>query len=361
MKRKYTNRIFFAPDTGVSGGGGSSTSQVVPPNPAPGLASSSREGEGPQQQQQQGQQQGQQQQQQTNPFEGIDLEMLDDETRRRIETAQQSFATVANQQQQLQQQIAQQAQLARLYQSRYDQLVSQRGGPDQQQQQQRELTLQQELEQLYVQEGIAPDQAKIAARMQGQILEKNNDRLQKQFAQQFAPYAQSAVQAQAHQAFQEAASSDRLGMFRDRNISQRVWDRVNELATNGQQVDTGFIQNLGRIYMMEAIERGEVQIPTVNQGSQQQQQPQQQQSPFIPAPIPNQQQPMAGQASNVPMPVFGFPVAGPQQQATRFTFPGSGFMPTQPTPRSNGHQMDAETRAALTEVHGRWGFKPKGF
>lgn len=328
MKLIPTARAHFyhAPDTDGGGGGGGSA-VADPPN----------------------QQQQQQAPAAQDPFSDIDLEMLDETTRAQVEKAKQSFATVANQQQQLEQQVRSAQQQAQAFQARYDQLVHQRGANQQQQQQQQPQTFEEELLDSYVREhNLNPAEAKAASKMMGSIFAKFEKRMEGRMAQQFGPLAQQSASQGARSAFEEARQQDQLGIFRNPEISQQVWDRLQEISQSGnaEALNAEFVQNLGSIFAMRAMQQGKFSPMGTQQPQQQQMQPS-----FPMFPNPNQQQQ---------------PQPQQQQMQTRWTFPGSGANPL-PTMNGNGNghanlpPMDADMRAAMGAVHSRWPIKPKGY
>lgn len=270
-----------------------------------------------------------------DPFEGIDIELLDPAVRDRIVAARAEFATVARQ-----------AATARDFQSRYDQTQAQlqqvqerisRGelAPRQPQQQQPQQpdTLMGELEQYYISEGIAPEQAKSFAKINAGAFEKFGNRFSGQLRESFSPIAQNVVNNNASQVFDKIMANDRLGLPPE--VAQQLWERTQAMAESGQLVNEEVAQNLARIFWAKHVEaNGMSNTPTTPVPP----------PPFIPNIVNN-----PAQVQNPP----------PNQQ-TRYTYPGAGAHNRPNTPRVQT-ALDPDTDAALAATTANWPVRPKAY
>lgn len=302
--------IFFEPDNGANGG---TNGTVV--EGAPGTGNQS----GPQQQPTEFQ----------SPFTGIDRNLLDDATRNALDKAESDMknlhgraAQASKYQSELDQTKAQYEQTKthlQQLQSGLQQQQQQRG----QSQQQQSLTVEQEFEKILVDEGMAPDVAKRTATIQAKLQGVYGKLIEDRIGTRFAPLAANVIDSNTSDAFEMVKQNDPLGIFQQEEVSQRVWDQISDIAKNGTLVTPEIVQNLGRIYYIEHLEK--------NGGH------------------PNQQ------VNNPP------PVQQQQQQTTRFTYPGAGNVPRLPQAQPEGGNMDSETFAALAATTSGWSVQPKQF
>ena len=243
-----------------------------------------------------------------DPFAGIDFDMLDEATRSKLTAAKDQFATIAKTVAQKDQELA----TARGAQSEADRRLAefQRSGQQQQQQQQQATpTLEQELTQTYIDEGLEPAAAARAAKIQAKVLGRFETKFKAEIGRDLQPMAATVGVQQAASAFAEAQTSDRLGAFDIPEVAQKVWETAQGMAANGQIVTKQILSNLKNIYYGEHLEAG---------GQPVQRQPQQQ----------NQN----------------------QNQQTRFSYPGAGSFAqrqVQPTQQNQRGSLDPETQAAL--------------
>ena len=158
-----------------------------------------------------------------DPFAGIDFDMLDESTRTKLTAAKDQFAMVAKTVAQKEQELA----TARGAQSEADRRLAefQRGNQQQpQQQQQAAPTLEQELTQTYIDEGLEPSAAARAAKIQAKVLSRFEGKLKAEIGRDLQPMAATVGVQQAASAFAEAQQNDRLGAFNIPEISQKVWE-----------------------------------------------------------------------------------------------------------------------------------------
>lgn len=286
-------------------------------------------------------QDGNQQQQQQDPFANVDLDLLDDKTREAIETARKQF-----------QQVSHQANQARSFQSKHDQIQaqlqqlqnqnSQRQTQSSQQQQQQPVTLEDELYATYVESGIEEGAARKAAQLNSKIFGKFASRIDSRITERMAPIANTVVDSNAESAFESVKSDDSIGIFRIPEVAQRVWEKTQELAEEGQLVSPQVVRNLARIYYVEHQENGGQIV--MNDSND-----------------PNLQQLQNGNGGgrfNNPPPSG----QGGHQTQTRFTYPGAGASIRRPaSQQTNASVLDSDTLAAITATVGNWNVKPKAF
>ena len=247
--------------------------------------------------------QGQQQSQTEDPFAGIDFDMLDESTRTKLTQAKEQFATVAKTLSQKDQELA----TARGAQSEADRRLAELQRGQQQHQQAQPPTLEQELTQTYIDEGLEPAAAARAAKIQVKVLGKFEGRIKSEIGRDLQPMAATVGTQQASNAFLEVQQSDRLGAMQIPEVAQKVWETAQGMANNGQVVTAQILSNLRGIYYMEHLEAGGQQAVQIPQQTQQ------------------------------------------RQQSTRFSYPGAGAVArqqVQPSVQTNG-TLDRETQAAL--------------
>ena len=238
----------------------------------------------------------------TDPFADIDFDMLDESTRTKLTQAKQQFATVAKTLSQKDQELA----TARGAQSEADRRLAELQRGQQQQQRVEPPTLEQELTQTYIDEGLEPAAAARAAKIQAKVLTRFEGKLKAEIGRDLQPMAATVGTQQAATAFAEAQASDRLGAMSIPEVAQKVWETAQGMANNGQVVTPQILTNLRGIYYMEHLEAGGQQAVA----------------------IPQQPQ---------------------RQQTTRFSYPGAGAVArqqAQPSSQQNS-VLDRETQAAL--------------
>lgn len=283
-------------------------------------------------------QNGNQQQQQpeyVSPLAGIDKDLLPSEAREAIEKAERELADFrgrAAQASSFQSAADRLAAQNKTYEETLQRLQSQTGSEGGRQQQlNQQLTHEQQLEQDYIEAGLAPENAKQAAKVNAKVFSKQFERYQTQQDQRYAPVFQNVVAGNAQDAFSQTIQGDKAGLFKAPEIQQKIWDKAQELAQQGQLVTPQILQNLGRIYYVEQLETSGLNQINMNQ----------QAAPtFIPQPQQN------GQQFN---------------QGTRFSFPGAGSYVRAPQQQNQGRQLDSETMAAMGATVSGWSVKPKDY
>lgn len=300
---------------------------------------------------------GQQQQQQSpaapvppaapNPFEGLDLDLLDDRTRRAVEESQrhlQSLQTQANQASTFQSESdrlkTQLAETQRQVQEAADPRNQQRQQQQQQQQQQEPLTLEQETEQYYISQGIEAKMAQQLAKLNAPLFERIEKRTVEAVDKRYTPIVARTLEASATDAFQEAQMNDRMGAFQIPDIAQKVYDRAIEMSQRGQIVDANVLTSLSKIFYFDHLEANGGQLPNQN--------------------VVNGQIHL----QTTPAPVMHpYPTNQPTNMNTRHTYPGAGNAPRLPAQRQSNEApvMSADERAAMEATVSHWAVKPKQF
>jgi hypothetical protein len=315
MNRKHKYRFFFAPDMGGNLGGDSSFT----------VDDHSGAGTNQQQQQPQGP---------ASPFADIDKDLLDDKTRASIEKAEQQFAM-----------IAKEAEEKKQFQSRYDRTQAeldqfkQQAAQSSQQQQQRQIprSMREEVEATMLESGVPANQVKALAEMQTKILEKHEARIRNEMHQEFAPMVGNQLMSNANSAFQSASANDPIGIFAVPEVAQQVWEQTQQMAQRGELVNPEMVKHLGRIHYMQHLEN----------------------NPNRQSPIPN----FPGQINQPNMNPNPQPAYQPQQQSTRFSYPGAGNFaqrPLQQLQNNRGSTLDPDTAAAISAITAGWPTKKGG-
>lgn len=265
-----------------------------------------------------------------DPFKDIDLNLVDQATRDAIESARQTLKTnegrvatatkLQSERDQLAAQVQKQQQDLQQLQSQSNRPTNDRG---------QDLTFEQELEQLYIAEGMEAPAAKRAAQVNAKVHTVALSRFEKRLGNQLAPVVGNVVESHARNAFEQAQESDQYGIFQNNEVAQRVWERSQQMAQQGEMPSAEVLLNFAKIY---AWEHG--LTPNANPAT----------------PIP---------------PSGDVLTRGNMNSNTKFTFPGasSGNHVRMPgTINGNGNEpMDPETHAALAATFSNWEIKPKAF
>lgn len=317
--------MFFPPDTGGNTSGAAGSGQQ-PPAQQP-----AQQGTPPQQQGAPPSNGFQ------SPFAGMDLELMDDQTRQAIQTAER----------QMQEMHGRDAQ-SRTFQSAADALQAQNEhllqqlqerqpqGQQPQHQQDPDEIMRGQIEQILLDSNVPPAVAKQSAAMQLKMFKTvMQPAMRNDIGQRVAPFIQQQMDMTATDVFQSLKQSDPLGMLEDPEISQTVWDQIQTMHQQGQPVSEAIARNLAKIQYMNRLEANGGQALQRLQA-----QPQQQYQPHPPSvrPLGNVQ--------------------------SRFTFPGAGNYV--PPPSSSGESnrggtlpADADTQAAVLATIGHWPVVPK--
>lgn len=264
-----------------------------------------------------------------DPFAGIDLDDLDEGTRKTIQDAQAKFATLQKEAEETKRIALATEKQAREWQGRYDKMQADikkaGGGADAQQDKQNALLTQ--MEQTMIKRGVSPEQAKIQAPMMMEMMESYGTSLREQIGRELAPMAGSVMQQEATNAWNEALSKDKLGALQNPEIAKQVWANVQSLINTGQPITAAVVTNLRNMAWAEHVETNGV--PPTTQ------------------PMPNYSQPPQ-------LPNFG---GG--------GYPGAGVNPYQPAivdPNAPRTQVNSDTHAALAATFARMGsIKPSAF
>lgn len=286
-----------------------------------------QEGPGDQQQQQQ------QQQQEDDPFADMDLSLVPDDVRQAIERSQAATKQLRTTHQTLAQQHQQ-------TQQRVQELERGDRTPPQQRQQRdpdEPVTVEQELTDYYIAQGVDPKQAAQIAKMNSGAFNIMGKRIQGGVQQQLSPIVGRVIEDNAENAFHSVAQGDTLGMLQIPEVAQAFWDRLQGLAQQGNLIEHGMAAGLAKILWTDHITKHGLPdtLTTRNEPD------------TIPFP------------SKKPMTPAVNPQGGPQ-----FTYPGSGHHVQ--VRRSQGANSGvaaytAEERAAMAATVGDWPIKPKDF
>lgn len=299
---KYWTRIFFAPDADTSGASAS----------------------GGQQQQQQGSQQTD-----VDPFAGLDLDDLDPETRKMVESSRERLTSLQKEKAEMEKKVGELDKNSKAYQSRHDQLQAQLDkltGTNQVSAEARQKAdAISQYEAVLKQKGVPDANAKAQAELMYDLLGVERERIKQEIGKDLAPFASLQLNREAEWAFQTSAANDPTGAMQDPDLAQEVWALVQQGAQGGQQMTPEIVDNLIAMTYVKAMRAGKI-LP---QGTELQQQ----QTNGLP-----------------PMPQI--------PQLSRGTYPGAGNAPQRrvaPDPRAPKFALNSDTAAALKIVTNEWG------
>lgn len=278
-----------------------------------------------------------------DPFQGIDFDDLPPQVKEQLTKAKEQFATLQTQTTQSNAQLEAAQRQAREFQSRHDKLAAdlQRlngGNPQQQQGQNPQEILLGQVEQVLINRGVSPENAKLQAPIHAELLGIQAEAIKKEMGLGLQPVVGAVLQQQAQGAWQTAQSQDRLGALQIPEVAQATWEGVQYLVSQGQPVTPEAVINLRNMHYASHIEQNGNQPPQFQPGN------------------PTLNQPPMFQPPQQPQ----FP-----QIATRFSYPGAGnFVPpsNQQDPNAPKHALNEDTRAALAATFSRMGsVQPKAF
>lgn len=314
--------FFFEEDNG--GGGNQGGAHQGDPNPP---------GSGDFQGRQQPQQQQGGNQEPPDPFKDLDLDLLDPATRSAIERGRTEMARLNGQ-----------AKLASSFQSDRDRLKAEheklqqslhsmqnQQRQHQQQQQRQEPTFEDELIDNLVANGLTPEQAKGAAKLQMGMFERFERRFEGKIGQRLAPVVGQVFDQQAQGAFEEAKQNDHFGAMDIPEVAEAVWKNISELAQQGRQVTPEVAENLTAIYYSRYLRETGGQMPTNGEHQSRQQQ---------------------SQRPNLPPPV---------NTNTRYSYPGAGIHARPPQQQQKGTPVSADEAVAMAATTALWPVQPKAY
>lgn len=269
-------------------------------------------------------QQQQQQQTPTDPFADVDLDLLPENAREAIKQSRSTLQSLQSQNanaQQFQTRAQELEAQLRETQAQLQQRTSPQSGKTE------PTTQEGKLEAYYIANGLPEAQAKSIAKMNKGAFEIFAEGIKQEMGQQFSPIAGQVIANTAEDAFHSAAQADKVGWTQIPEIQQQLWDRVQQMAKQGQMVNPQVAENLAKIFWYDHQS---------NAG---------QTTSVVPFPIQQNQSP------------HSIPNMGNQnfQQQSRFSFPGAGSVNT-PRNQGNGQtqMVDAETQAAINATTGSW-------
>lgn len=250
-----------------------------------------------------------------DPFKGVDMDILDDATKAKIETARAKLATVAKSNKEATDWRAKEVAM----QKQIDDIRKQSNPQQQQQQQNKTPTLEDEVFQAFKEAGLDDATAKANTKIQMTILGKFGGRMGNNIEQHLIPLQQQTNENAASNMFEEVRSSD--SRMQNDEIAQDVWERVEKMVAAGHLPTPEVIRNFGKLAFVDFMEKN----------------------------------------PNTPLPKIQPPIKL-QSQSTRHTFPGAGHSTRLPQQQqSTDDSLDEETRDAIAATVGGWPVKPKGF
>lgn len=249
-----------------------------------------------------------------DPFKDVDMDILDDATKAKIETARGKLATIAKTTKEASDWKTKEAAM----QKQIDDIRKQ-SNPHQQQQQSKTPTLEEEVYDAFKDAGLDDAAAKANTKIQMTILGKFGGRMGSNIEQHLIPLQQQTNENAASNMFEEVRSTD--PRMQNDEIAQDVWDRVGKMVAAGHLPTPEVIRNFSKLAYVDFIDKN----------------------------------------PNTPLPKIQPPIKL-QSQSTRHTFPGAGHSTRLPVQQqSTDDSLDEETRDAIAATVGGWPIKPKGF
>jgi hypothetical protein len=295
-------RLFNDPDTGASGGGGSSPggagtgSGVVPA--------------------QNGATQGGADEPIVTPWDAIDLETLDEQTRSVTEAGIKAFKEQVTANRNLQKTAEQAIQTSRRFQSEYDRLNAQVNPPKQEEVDQFEV----ETANYMRSQGYAPEVIKAQSKLLGGLMKHlTGTVIKREIGADLAPLANTVVGQENTYNFTAAQQSEvgaeLLGIP---EVAQQVWEAVGKRTEAGAVLNADAILNLAKMFHYDHIR--------ANPGAR----------PMLPnPPAPGSVRPTVNTSLN-------FPGSGAFLRPNNLAVPNAG----------GGPALNADTQAALEQTFG---------
>lgn len=257
-----------------------------------------------------------------DPFAGIDLDDLDPATRKVMEAAKTSFASLQVQAANEKKAREHSERLARDFQGKHDGLAAQlqkltSGGPPAGDPQ---VELLAKFTATLVAKGVTPEQAKVQAPLMLEMMQTYGETLKGEIGRDMAPFAGSVLQNEALASWNAALANDKFGALQVPEVAESVWAQTQTMIGQGQSVSPATIKNLTNMFYMEHLEKTGGQPPTT----------------------------MSPQLPNV----------------GTLRYPGAGHSPSRPVvvdANAPRYTLDAGTNAALQSVMSRWDVKPKAY
>lgn len=303
-------KIFLAPDDGTGSGGASASAT---PTPAIQPAANTF----------------------VDPTAGLDLDDLDPSVRDIIEKSRAGFASLQKDKEQAETARLKEESQRKSFQSSFDQLQHQvkqltgEGAITKTDPRAQQLS---KFEGILKAKGLPENLIKPQAELMLDLMSEYGQELKREIGTDLRPFANSIVSREAEYSWQTAVASDKTGALQNQDIAQSVWEQVQSMAQNGQQVTPQIVLNLTGMAHFDYLQKGgQSTLPQ----QQQQQQPQMQQLPSV----------------------------------GRLTYPGAGTSASRPIQRDSNapkYSLDPDTDAALQTVMSKWaqghgGVKAPGF
>ena len=234
---KYGSRIFLAPPTDASSGGSLG-------NPASGQGGAIEQGST---------------QNDTDPTAGINLDDLDPDARKMIETTRTVFATLQKEKAELVKARDAEEKHRKQFQSRHDQLEAQvqkltganaAAAPDPRAAQVSKFA------DILVKRGVDAAGAKVQAEIMAEMLGDFGAELKQQIGRDLGPLANSVVSREAEFAWQEAGQTDKTGALSIPAIQTKVWAQIQDAVSQGQSINAAVVKNLVGMAYYEHLENG---------------------------------------------------------------------------------------------------------
>jgi hypothetical protein len=266
-----------------------------------------------------------------DPWSNIDLDNLDDASRAAVNALRGEFATLQTSLQQKDTQVRQ-------FQSAHDKTTAELNrikqglqtvatGHDPSVSADPMAAYVSEVEQIMLQNNVAPAAAKAQAPVMAQMLKAQEEAIMKRVGAGVAPVANMVMNHQAEQAFNYARATDASGAMAIPEVAQAVWNSVQEIAAGGTPVTPQTVTNLKGMHFMAHAEKNPGIFATLQMNR-------------VPG-LPSNPAPVGGRPNAVTVTTGGF------------NYPGATFAPLAglaPDPNAAKSVLDPGTKAALQNI-----------
>ncbi len=184
-----------------------------------------------------------------DPFEGLDLELLDDKTKEAVTKAKAELAKIATLEKEKKQ-----------FQSGYDQAMDAMGKLQSQLEQQQQpkdksdpnAALIEDLYEEYRKQGVSDEVARKAAQSQAAVYRVTSKHLHSEISRSIAPVVSAVGEHSVQSAFEQARSVSSHLQVPD--VAQEVWELVEKNARDGNLMDAGTIASIAKIKYLDFLE-----------------------------------------------------------------------------------------------------------
>jgi hypothetical protein len=185
----------------------------------------------------------------TTPFDRLDFNEFDEETRKELETARAAYVATLQENAKTKVELAHVTGLSKRFQSEADRLKAE----------QNKSKKDDEKEDAYLEIAKAelkaanypPEDITRLAPVLANINRRSADATRKQLGHDLSPLAGTVMATEATTAFASAQQNDRIGFMSIPAVAQKVWELVQERTTQGQVTNEAIVANLGKMVYVD--------------------------------------------------------------------------------------------------------------